>query len=719
MSLLITNAGIAASIKAGELGVSYKITHIAIGLDGYLPTVGQTALKNEVARKALSRGSVPALGQLHFEAVFDGNSEFEGKEIGYYLDDGTLFAVDSRDGEIMSLKRTNTIITEAFELNLAGSAISNITVEIMGTPYATESVAGIAKIATVEGINAGDDFTIVTPKKLQDKITTNAATKIEAELMTSAVKWLSPIRWKDAFLSRLSSSVSSTREDISASSKGLKIAYDLAYSKITQVQGDVRYRKKGDVGSVDDGAIRVDNLRGMKCNPYNTSIAQLKDGRIIVWGTQSNNTSLASFGCGPSGNNISGFQVVPLPQKQWKQYGIYGHVGYALATTGELYAWGGSSTTVISGLPSPYWSNLPKLVTTGVDEFVVSTFSSTAVDYFHIVLIMEDNTFRYFGTNDQGQGQTGNVTPIKTPIPWAPPSGESRSTLKELVSIGNHHNWIVWVGNNGKHYVIGSNVHGQFGNGTTVSSNSWVKLDYLDGEEINQVIGGSLYGGGGASGTSNGDCWMLIRVGSYSYFTGHNGFGEAGSAPTGHNLIPYQESDVEELACFGGGAPTVFKKVNNEWYGRGHSSEGQGGTRLEVSKEWNPLLPDGLSHFDANIHTATHGHTHSYYSDAFFTLDDNGVQRLFTTGANVYGSCGLGYVGSRPISGGALEVFHPFKAKIKDIISNGYAGGAFSLVLLENGELWGSGYGGRYNLTGVFCGVLSNAPTNPVFKRLF
>lgn len=168
MSLLITNAGIAASIKAGELGVSYKITHIAIGLDGYLPTVDQTTLRNEVARKALSSGSVPALGQLHFEAVFDDNSEFEGKEIGYYLEDGTLFAVDSRNGEIMSLKRTNTIITEAFELNLSGSNISNITVEIMGTQYATESVAGIAKIITNAQVDECiDDRSFLTIKKLK------------------------------------------------------------------------------------------------------------------------------------------------------------------------------------------------------------------------------------------------------------------------------------------------------------------------------------------------------------------------------------------------------------------------------------------------------------------------------------------------------------------------------------------------------------------------
>lgn len=205
MSLLITNAGIAASIHAGELGVSYKITHIAIGLEGYLPTLDQTQLKNEVAREALTRGSVPALGQLHFEAVFADKKEFEGKEIGYYLEDGTLFAVDSREGEILSLKRSNTIITEALELNLAGSSIENITVELMGTPYATEEVAGIAKIITNEEVDEGtNDSSFLTIKKmirafdapyLINKLVNNLWLKLAAKIFPvgAAIPWFTDI----------------------------------------------------------------------------------------------------------------------------------------------------------------------------------------------------------------------------------------------------------------------------------------------------------------------------------------------------------------------------------------------------------------------------------------------------------------------------------------------------------------------------------------------
>ncbi|MEZ8409543.1 phage tail protein [Vibrio splendidus] len=168
MSLLITEAGVAASVRASERGIRYKIAEISIGNQGYTPTPDQTALRNEIQRKALTRGEVVGVGQLHFETVWDGEEAFEGKELGYWLDDGTLFAVDSRNGEVITYKQRDTVVTEACELNLAASTIDNITVELMGTPSATEERAGIAKIAKNEQVNEGeDDTTFITPKKLR------------------------------------------------------------------------------------------------------------------------------------------------------------------------------------------------------------------------------------------------------------------------------------------------------------------------------------------------------------------------------------------------------------------------------------------------------------------------------------------------------------------------------------------------------------------------
>lgn len=205
MSLVITDAGIAASIQAGELGVQYKITHISIGSEGYEPTTSQTELRNEILRKALTRGEQVSLGRLHFETVWDGKEEFEGKELGYWLEDGTLFAVDSRNGEVITYKRADTVVTEAVELNLSASSISNITVELMGSPLATERVAGIAKIASIDQVNEGtDDRSFLTIKKLVhslsvpliiDKLVSNLWMKLAAKIFPvgAAIPWFSDI----------------------------------------------------------------------------------------------------------------------------------------------------------------------------------------------------------------------------------------------------------------------------------------------------------------------------------------------------------------------------------------------------------------------------------------------------------------------------------------------------------------------------------------------
>lgn len=176
MALVITDAGRAASVRAGDLGVEFKISHISIGIEGYTPTKDQTELRAEIIRKPVIRGRIIKTGHLHFEADFVGKEEFEGKEIGYHLDDEaqTLFGVDSDDGKVMTLKRANSIVTEVFDLNLSASRIDNITIEVATTPKAGEETPGIAEIATDAEVAAGvDDERIVTAKKLSAALSRN------------------------------------------------------------------------------------------------------------------------------------------------------------------------------------------------------------------------------------------------------------------------------------------------------------------------------------------------------------------------------------------------------------------------------------------------------------------------------------------------------------------------------------------------------------------
>ncbi len=112
-----------------------------------------------------------------------------------------MFAVDSRDGAVITFKRKDTVVTEACELNLAASSIDNISVELLGAPYATEQVAGIAKIASNDDVEQGtNDRSFLTIKKLIhaldvshviDKLVTNLWLKLAAKICPTGV----PLPW--------------------------------------------------------------------------------------------------------------------------------------------------------------------------------------------------------------------------------------------------------------------------------------------------------------------------------------------------------------------------------------------------------------------------------------------------------------------------------------------------------------------------------------------
>lgn len=129
-TLVVTKAGLAAAMDAKEQNIKIKLTHIGFGTEGYTPTPDQIELKAEFLKEAFQRSTITA-NQLHLEHSFkDADQAFEAKEIGYYLEDGTLFAVDSRDGEIISYKSKGTMLTEAFDLVLSGELVGAVTVEI-------------------------------------------------------------------------------------------------------------------------------------------------------------------------------------------------------------------------------------------------------------------------------------------------------------------------------------------------------------------------------------------------------------------------------------------------------------------------------------------------------------------------------------------------------------------------------------------------------------
>lgn len=134
MTLMVTDAGLAKAIDADAQGISVKITQVALGSVGYEPEPSATALQNEFIRVDVSGGEKVASNQIHLTATFDGKAEIEAREIGFFLEDGTLFAVESDPSSIAVYKSgsNGSIAIEAFDLIFDVVPPQSITVDSPG-----------------------------------------------------------------------------------------------------------------------------------------------------------------------------------------------------------------------------------------------------------------------------------------------------------------------------------------------------------------------------------------------------------------------------------------------------------------------------------------------------------------------------------------------------------------------------------------------------------
>jgi len=132
MALTITQAGLNQAVQASANGISLDITHVALGTAGYTPSRSATSLQAEVARSPISGGANVSDTQIHLTAVFNDNNQFSAKEIGFFLSDGTLFAVDSHPTDVLIYKHSSATLIEAFDLTLDAVPASSITVNTTG-----------------------------------------------------------------------------------------------------------------------------------------------------------------------------------------------------------------------------------------------------------------------------------------------------------------------------------------------------------------------------------------------------------------------------------------------------------------------------------------------------------------------------------------------------------------------------------------------------------
>lgn len=131
---LMTNLGRAKEAAALANGTAIVITHIAIGDGTTVPSGGETALYNEIARKAISgHGTVVGASNVAYFDIFLAAAEgpYTIREAGLYDNVGDLIAIARYDPPINKpIPTSGQTVEGTVRLEVAFSNIANVTIVV-------------------------------------------------------------------------------------------------------------------------------------------------------------------------------------------------------------------------------------------------------------------------------------------------------------------------------------------------------------------------------------------------------------------------------------------------------------------------------------------------------------------------------------------------------------------------------------------------------------
>ena len=127
---VITSAGRQASFQADVQGLKVNIKYIAIGDGRYEPNKSMVALKSEKLRVPIQSSEIDKTNyQITLNSIFkDEKEEFWITEIGFFLENGTLFAIWSDKEKALSYKSIFSKPIFAFTLKLVDVNIDSINI---------------------------------------------------------------------------------------------------------------------------------------------------------------------------------------------------------------------------------------------------------------------------------------------------------------------------------------------------------------------------------------------------------------------------------------------------------------------------------------------------------------------------------------------------------------------------------------------------------------
>ncbi|ATI82904.1 gp53-like domain-containing protein [Sphingobium yanoikuyae] len=170
IQFMITAAGLDALVNAQGGGTdAIKISQLGISENAFVMAPTITTVPGELKRIASISGESTSETIIHMTAQDVSQDIYELRGLGLYLADGTLFAIYSQETPIfrkVSISFFLLALDISFENAVAGGITFGDTSFLL--PPASETIKGVAEIATDDEADAGtDDARIISPKKLR------------------------------------------------------------------------------------------------------------------------------------------------------------------------------------------------------------------------------------------------------------------------------------------------------------------------------------------------------------------------------------------------------------------------------------------------------------------------------------------------------------------------------------------------------------------------
>jgi len=152
-----TSKGLDEVLQAKNQGLKGEITHIGAGTGRYNPDGTEVALRDERQRVAIVDYEDLGDRQLRMAALFDGEAEYEIGEFGFYLASGTLLAVYSVAGKLLTYKAAAARVLQKFTLDVSPLPADSVTV-VVGSEnlniLLTEELASLSA-ASIDSMSRG------------------------------------------------------------------------------------------------------------------------------------------------------------------------------------------------------------------------------------------------------------------------------------------------------------------------------------------------------------------------------------------------------------------------------------------------------------------------------------------------------------------------------------------------------------------------------------